>query len=197
MTHAASPSPYPTNLALVYYPAPVLRVRAEPVTAFDAHLRDFCTAMFRVMADEKGVGLAAPQVGVSKRIFITDHARKKDGQEPDPRVWINPAIESPEGTTTYEEGCLSFPGIYAKVKRHDRFTFRWQDLSGAVQRMPLDVTAGDFLGIVVQHELDHLDGTVFVDHLSALQLGLCRRKLRDLEDAYRKATGKAGTPLRR
>lgn len=197
MTDPASSAAYPTTLALVYYPAPVLRIRAAPVTVFDQALRDFCTGMFRVMELEKGVGLAAPQVGVSKRIFITDHARKKDGEEPDPRVWINPVIESPEGTTTYEEGCLSFPGIYAKVQRHNRFTIRWQDVHGAEQRMALDVTAGDFLGIVVQHELDHLDGVVFVDHLSALQLGLCRRRLRDLEDSYRKQTGKAGTPLRR
>lgn len=197
MTQAASPATYPSELALVYYPAPVLRTPASPVTVFDGALRDFCQGMFQVMSDEKGVGLAAPQVGVSKRIFITDHARKKDGLPPDPRIWINPAIESPEGTTVYEEGCLSFPGIYAKVTRHDRFTIRWQDLTGAEHRLKLDVGAGDFLGIVVQHELDHLDGVVFVDHLNALQLTLCRRRMRDLEDAYRKATGRAGSPLRR
>jgi peptide deformylase len=197
MPDGASSSPYPADLALVYYPHPVLRRPAAPVTAFDAGLRSFCQRMFAVMEAEKGVGLAAPQVGVSARVFITDHGRRKEGGAPDPRIWVNPRIVDPQGTTVYEEGCLSFPGIYAKVTRHDRFTFVWQDLNGDEQSLRLDVSGGDFLGIVVQHELDHLDGTVFVDHLSSLQLTLVRRRLRDLEDAYRKATGRAGSPLRR
>lgn len=188
---------YPAKPALVHYPAPVLRRRADPVTIFDGALAAFCERMFAVMAEENGVGLAAPQVGVSRRIFITDHGRKTKGEEPAPRVWINPVIEAPEGTTVYEEGCLSFPGIYAKVTRHDRFTIRWQDLAGKEHRERLDVSAGQFLGIVVQHELDHLDGTVFVDHLTPLQLSLVRRRLKDLEEAYRKATGRTGSPIRR
>ncbi|MBN8525644.1 MAG: peptide deformylase [Planctomycetes bacterium] len=197
MTDTASPASYPTHPALVCYPAPVLRRKAEPVTVFDEDLRAFCARMFAVMEAEKGVGLAAPQVGVSRRIFVTDHARKKDGEKPDPRVWVNPVIESPEGVTTYEEGCLSFPAIYAKVKRHDRFTIRWLDEYGRERSERLDVGAGQFLGIVVQHELDHLDGIVFIDHLTPVQLGLCRRRLRDLEADYRKATGKTGSPIRR
>lgn len=188
---------YPVNPTLVRYPAPVLRQKAAEVTVFDAALAAFCQQMFAVMELERGVGLAAPQVGVSRRIFVTDHARKKDGEAPCPRVWINPRIVDPEGTTVYEEGCLSFPGIYAKVRRHDRFTIRWQDLDGSERSERLNVGARQFLGIVVQHELDHLDGVVFVDHLNALQLGLVRKRLRDLEDAYRKETGKAGSPLRR
>lgn len=196
MTETASPA-YPERPALVRYPAPVLRRKAEPVTVFDDALRAFCARMFEVMEAEKGVGLAAPQVAVPRRIFVTDHARRKDGEKSDPRVWVNPVIESPEGTTTYEEGCLSFPGIYAKVQRHDRFAIRWQDEYGRERRERLDVGAGQFLGIVVQHELDHLDGIVFVDHLTPVQLGLCRRRLRELEDSYRKATGRAGSPIRR
>ena len=197
MDDTASPAVYPAQLALVRYPAPVLRRRAEPVTAFDAHLADFCRRMFTVMTDERGVGLAAPQVGVSRRIFITDHARPKDGEAPTPRIWINPRIVMPEGSTVYEEGCLSFPGIYAKVTRHDRFTIVWQDPEGREHSERLDVGSGQFLGIVVQHELDHLDGTVFIDHLSVLQLGLVRKRLRDLEADYRAETGKAGSPIRR
>jgi peptide deformylase len=112
-------------------------------------------------------------------------------------VWINPRIERAQGTTVYEEGCLSFPGIYAKVNRHDRFDFVAQDEWGVERRQSLDVSAGDFLGIVVQHELDHLDGIVFVDHLTPAQLTLVRGRLRDLEKDYRKATGKTGSPLRR
>jgi peptide deformylase len=197
MNDTASPAAYPEHPTLVRYPAPVLRRPSAVVTEFDAALLRFCDRMFAVMAEEKGVGLAAPQVGVSKRIFVTDHGRRKDGQEPQPRIWINPVIESPSGTTVYEEGCLSFPGIYAKVKRHDQFTIRWQDEHGNPHAEHMDVGAGQFLGIVVQHELDHLDGVVFVDHLTPVQLGLQRRRLRELEADYRAETGKTGSPIRR
>lgn len=188
---------YPAHLALVAYPHPALRRKAEPVTVFDDDLRSFCQRMFAVMELEKGVGLAAPQVAVSKRIFITDHIRSKDTGPGDPRIWINPRLEATRGVTTYEEGCLSFPGIYAKVERHNRFDIVYQDEYGTERRISLDVEAGDFLGIVVQHELDHLDGIVFVDHLTPTQLTLCRRKLSDLEKFYKKQTGTNGTVLRR
>lgn len=196
--HMDDTGSYPTQLALVEYPHPVLRKKARPVTVFDQRLNDFCARMFQVMEAEKGVGLAAPQVGVSARIFITDHLRRKDSPGAgDPRIWINPRIEAAEGETSYEEGCLSFPGMYAKVMRRNRFIIHWQDCTGREQSQRLDVEAGDFLGIVVQHEFDHLDGRLFVDHLAPAQLTLLRRRLRDLETAYRKATGKAGAPLRR
>lgn len=188
---------YPTHPILVQYPHPALRRPAEPVTVFDQVLRDFCARMFEVMALEHGVGLAAPQVAVSKRIFVTDHIRNKDEAPGDPRIWINPRIEKTSGETVYEEGCLSFPGIYAKVTRHDCFDIVWQDEFGSERRQTLDVGTGDFLGIVVQHELDHLNGVVFVDHLTLLQLGLCRRRLKDLERSYKQETGQVGTVLRR
>jgi peptide deformylase len=194
MSTAASPT-YPALPTLVHYPHPVLRKRASEVTVFDDDLRRFCQGMFACMELSKGVGLAAPQVGVAKRIFVTDHARRDDGC--DRRVWINPRIEKPSGRTTYEEGCLSFPGIYARVERHNRLDIVFHNEWGAEQRLSLDVEAGDFLGIVVQHELDHLDGKVFVDLLSEAQLTLVRKRLKELEQAYRKATGKAGSVLRR
>jgi peptide deformylase len=189
---------YPTLPDLVQYPHPVLRKRAAEVTVFDDALREFCARMFTVMDEHNGVGLAAPQVAVSKRIFVTDHIRKKDDPEVrDRRVWINPRIERAEGSTIYEEGCLSFPGIYAKVARHNRFTIVAQNEWGAERRLDLDVEAGDFLGIVVQHELDHLDGRVFVELLTSAQVSLIRKKLKDLEDEYRAAYGRAGSVLRR
>jgi peptide deformylase len=195
MTLAASPT-YPATLSVVQYPHPALRKVAQDVTVFDDALRDFCERMFVCMENAKGIGLAAPQVAVSKRIFITDHARREEGQS-DRRVWINPRIEQAVGTTTYEEGCLSFPGMYAKVERCDRFDIVFQDVWGAQQRLSLDVSAGDFLGVVVQHELDHLLGKVFVDYLSEAQLGLIRKRLREMEKDYHKMTGKAGSILRR
>ena len=196
MRHAGSPT-YPTQLTLVHYPDPVLRRPAAPVAEFDDDLRQFVDRMFAAMDEHRGVGLAAPQVGVSRRIFVTDHAKRQGDGFSDRRAWINPRIEHAEGTTSYEEGCLSFPGIYAKVERHDRFDIVWHDAMGFEQRQHLDVSAGDFLGIVVQHELDHLDGRVFVDLLSPAQLGLLKRRLRELEKDYKQATGKAGAPLRR
>ncbi len=187
---------YPPVLTLVQYPHPVLRKRASEVTVFDDALRAFCALMFDCMIEYKGVGLAAPQVEVSKRIFITDHLRREEGQS-DRRVWINPRIEQASGSTIYEEGCLSFPGIYAKVERHNRFDLVAKNEWGVEQRLSLDVEAGEFLGIVVQHELDHLDGKVFVELLAPLQLTTIRRRLKELEQAYKKATGKTGAVLRR
>jgi len=195
MTSPASPT-YPPVLSVVRYPDPVLRKRTEEVTVFNDALRDFCQRMFLCMEQAKGIGLAAPQVAVSKRIFITDHARRDDGQS-DRRVWINPRIVDAEGTSAYEEGCLSFPGLYARVERSDRFTIIYQDVYGAEHRLSLDVNAGDFLGVVVQHELDHLEGKVFVDHLTDAQLTLIRKRLREMEKEYKKETGKPGAILRR
>lgn len=197
------PTPlYPLAPVLVEYPHPVLRQKAAAVTVFDDALRAFCDHLFAVMDQHSGVGLAAPQVAVAQRIFVTDHVRKSkdlppDEQPSDRRVWINPRIENAEGTTSYEEGCLSFPDIYAKVYRHNRFDIVAQDQWGSERRQSLDVDAGDFLGIVVQHELDHLDGVVFVDHLTATQLTLIRRRLLEMEKDYKKSTGKAGSVLRR
>lgn len=188
---------YPTSLRVLSYPAPVLRRKAEPVTVFDADLAAFVERMYQCMYDAKGVGLAAPQVGVSIRCFITDHAQREAEGLHDRRVFINPRIEDAEGEETYEEGCLSFPGIYAKVTRPNRFTLVWQDVTGAEQRQRFDIEAGDFLGVVTQHELDHLEGKVFVDHLSPAQLTLLRRKLRDLEADWKAEHGTAGAVLRR
>lgn len=195
MPPTGSPT-YPALPTLVQYPHPVLRQKAEPVTVFDDGLRSFCQRMFDCMEDHRGVGLAAPQVAVSKRIFITDHARRNDAGS-DRRIWINPRLENCAGETVYEEGCLSFPAIYAKVKRHNQFDIVYQDEWGAERRLTLDVGSGDFLGIVVQHELDHLDGKVFVDHLAPLQLDQIRKRLVELEKDYKRATGKAGAVIRR
>ncbi len=191
-------SAYPALPALVQYPHPVLRRAASPVTVFDDELRDFCQRMFTVMELKRGVGLAAPQVAVSKRIFVTDHVRRKDEPEAhDRRVWINPRLVDTQGETVYEEGCLSFPGIYAKVTRWNNLTAVWQDEWGREQRLSLDIQAGDFLGIIIQHELDHLDGRLFVDHLSPAQLSVIKGRIKDLEREYKHETGKDGAVMRR
>jgi peptide deformylase len=188
---------FPLTLALVHYPDPVLRRRAAPVSDFGEDLRSFVERLYEAMDLNKGVGLAAPQVGVSRRIFVTDHVKRKDSAASERHVWINPRIAAPEGLEVYEEGCLSFPGVYAKVERPNRFQFHWQDEFGRAHERPFDIVAGDFLGVVVQHELDHLDGRIFVEHLTDAQLTLVRKRLRELEADYKKATGKVGAPLRR
>jgi peptide deformylase len=188
---------YPATLSVLRYPAPVLRKIAKPVSVFDAGLRDFIGRMFDCMYGAKGVGLAAPQVGVSERIFITDHAQRDDKDKHDRRAFINPRIENGRGEETYEEGCLSFPGIYAKVTRWNNFDIVYQDEHGAEHRQSFDVNAGDFLGVVFQHELDHLDGKVFVDYLTPAQLILVRRALRDLEKEWKDEHGREGAVLRR
>jgi peptide deformylase len=187
---------YPDKLTLREYPDPVLRRVCAPIQVFDDGLRQFIQRMITAMELEGGVGLAAPQVGVSARIFVTDHLRRGYiGSQP--MAWINPRLEGAVGETVFEEGCLSFPGIYSKVNRHNRFDIVSQDEWGVERRCSLDVEGGDFLGIVVQHELDHLDGKFFVDHLSPVQFNLCRRKLTEMEKAYRKIHGRDGTLLRR
>ncbi|MHC5067164.1 MAG: peptide deformylase [Planctomycetota bacterium] len=188
---------YPEHLALVYYPAPVLRQPAQAVTVFDDALAAFCDRMLDCMDAAKGVGLAAPQVGVSKRIFVTNHRGNAEGDLPDRRVWINPTLELSGPLHRYEEGCLSIPGLYGQVERPSVVNISWQDVRGEQHQLHLDSEAGDFLAVVVQHEADHLDGTLFLDHLSPPALNLLRRKLRDLEKTYKRQTGKAGSVLRR
>ncbi len=190
-------APATGSLTIRRYPDPVLRALAQPVTTFDAGLAQLVDRMFVTMREDGGVGLAAPQVGVSQRLFVTDHHAGREDLPPAPRVWINPRFENCEGTVLNEEGCLSLPGLYANVERAARFDVVYQDLDGGEQRLHLDYEAGEFLAIVVQHENDHLEGRLFVDHLSHGQLAMLRRKLKELEKAFKKRTGTRGAVLRR
>ncbi|MFW5829090.1 MAG: peptide deformylase [Planctomycetota bacterium] len=188
--------PYPRTLTTLHYPDPLLRRPCTAVTEFDDALADCCQRMLAHMYQERGVGLAAPQVGISKRFFVTDHL-VQDGEPGEPRVWINPRVEDGSGASVFEEGCLSVPGIYAKVTRYGSYDLVWQDVTGTEHRRCFHPGEGDFLGTVCQHELDHLDGILFVDHLSPVQLNLLRKRLKAMEKEYRKATGRAGAVLRR
>jgi peptide deformylase len=184
---------WPNPLRLVQYPDPVLRQPCTEVTTFDQELQAFVERMWLAMDEWKGVGLAAPQVGVSKRIFVTNHRAIEDAG-PDRRVWINPALELAGPRNDYEEGCLSIPGVYGKVERPSQVRIRWQDLEGTEHSTILD---NDFLAVVVQHEFDHIQGILFLDHLPPTHLAMVRRRLKELEKAYKKETGKAGAVLRR
>ena len=144
---------------LTLYPDPVLRRVAEPVEVFDAELERIVRAMFACMYTSKGVGLAAPQVGLRRRILVLNPT----GSPEDELALVNPTIVERSGTpTTYEEGCLSFPGIYAEVVRPERCRVRAADLSGRV--VEHDLTG--FPSRIAQHEYDHLEGVLLVDRMS-------------------------------
>lgn len=147
------------TLAIVTYPAEVLRRPAAPVADINAKLQASLDAMFATMYAAPGVGLAAPQVGVSERYFIMD---PRPENQPEPLALINPEIREREGEIVWEEGCLSIPGFQAEVARSARVLVRALDRQGK----PFEREFSDFRAVIVQHEIDHLDGVLFVDHLS-------------------------------
>ena len=161
-------------LEIVTYPNPVLETPGEPVTVFDEKLRKLVADMFETMDAASGVGLAAPQVGVSQRLFVMDCS---GGRDPEQRVvLINPEVLNVEGDQTGDEGCLSFPGIFFPVKRSLRAVVRAQDLTGRTFELDgMDLTARCML-----HETDHCDGIVFIDHTTVLKREMVKRKMRRL-----------------
>ena len=162
-------------LKIVKYPDPVLSRPGEPVTEFNAELRKLVADMFETMYDGMGIGLAAPQVGVSKRLLVIDVSV---GKEPkDKLVLINPEIIFKEGKLYEEEGCLSFPEIREKVSRHARVRIRAQDEKGKW----FEMDGEDVLSRCFQHEIDHVDGMLFIFRMSALKRDLVLRKIRKLQ----------------
>ena len=158
-------------LRLRYYGDPVLRKKAEPVASVTPEIRELIAGLFDIMYLARGIGLAAPQVGVSQRIFVVD----VEGEEGE-RVklaLVNPKLKLAAGSMVGEEGCLSIPGIHADVKRHAQVTFEGLDPNGA----PVTVRAEGLLARALQHELDHLDGVLFIDRLSAIRRKLLEPKL--------------------
>lgn len=158
------------------YPDPVLRRGGQPVTAFDQTLRDTAARMLEAMYEEVGVGLAAPQVGIERKLLVLNPSGSQKDREQE-MVLINPRITKKKGREFDEEGCLSFPGIHADVERWVEITVTYQDLDGVEQTMK----AADLLARIIQHELDHLEGVLFVDRLTAADKLRVRAKLEELE----------------
>ena len=158
-------------------PEPILREISTPVEKVDDELRAFIADMFETMYDAPGIGLAAVQVGVPKRLLVMDlqEPEEEDGEPVrDPRVFINPEIlESSDHEVPYTEGCLSVPDQYAEVMRPDRIRARWLDEHGKSHDEWLD----GLLAICLQHEMDHLEGVLFIDHLSKLKRDMVLKKL--------------------
>lgn len=178
-------------------PDPRLKTISTPVTAFDDELRTLVADMFETMYDAPGIGLAAIQVGVPLRVLVIDlqpddpdappvecdhdgHRHTHPATKKEPRVFINPEILDPaEELATYQEGCLSVPEIYADVDRPARCRVRYQDLDGATHEEDME----GLMATCIQHEMDHLEGILFIDHLSRLKRNMAMKKLQKLRAA--------------
>jgi peptide deformylase len=164
-------------LKIVKYPDPILSRPGEPVTEFDAELRKLVADMFETTYAEQGIGLAAPQVGVSKRVTTVDLSMGKNPKEK--LVLINPEIIFREGKQYEEEGCLSFPEIREKVSRAAKVRIRAQDEVGKW----FEMDGEELLARCFQHEIDHVDGMLFIFRMSALKRDLSLRKIRKMQRA--------------
>jgi peptide deformylase len=165
-----------SDLKIVHYPDPVLLQVGKPVEEFGVDFEKVVQNMFSVMADAGGVGLAAPQVGLSRRFFVMDIPADDEGPR-ERHVLVNPEIVSVEGEQTGDEGCLSFPGLYQTVKRDMRVVVKGNDLHGH----PLELDLSGLAARCILHETDHCDGIVFLDRMSPLKRELAKRKIRRLQ----------------
>jgi peptide deformylase len=156
-------------LQILEFPDPRLRNRAQPVAQVDAALRTLIDDMFETMYAAPGIGLAATQVNVAKRVLVIDLSERRD----QPLALINPEILQRAGVEETEEGCLSVPGYFDKVTRAEQIRVRALDRDGK----QLEFDAGGLLAVCIQHEIDHLDGKLFVDYLSELKRTRIRKKL--------------------
>ncbi len=156
-------------LKILEFPDPRLRKKAVPVTDIDDELRSLIDDMLETMYAAPGIGLAATQVDVHKRLFVTDISPEKD----DPQALINPEILETDGTEITEEGCLSVPGYFEEVERAESISFRYLDRDGTT----VEIDADGLLAVCIQHEIDHLNGKLFVDYLSEAKRQRIRKKL--------------------
>lgn len=169
-----------TVLKLCTYPDKILSEKCEKVATVDDNVRKLLDDMLETMYVDKGVGLAAPQIGIKKRIIVIDDKVDEDGNPgPHPMYLVNPEIvEKSDETFLFKEGCLSVPGQSAEVERHKRVKVRYLDYNGQEQ----ELEAEDLLAVILQHETDHLDGVLYIDHLSRLKRNMIIKKLKKQAD---------------
>jgi peptide deformylase len=156
-------------LDILHFPDPRLRKKARPVKAIDAGIKTLANNMLETMYKEGGIGLAATQVNVQKRVVVIDLSELRN----EPKYLINPEIISFEGVEQMQEGCLSVPDYYDLVERAEKVSFRYLDLAGET----IEDNADGLLAVCIQHEIDHLDGKLFIDYLSPLKRQRLRKKL--------------------
>ena len=159
-------------LEVLQFPDPRLKRKSEPVTGPGAALRALADDMLRVMYDEPGIGLAAPQVGHAIRLVVMDTDWKEEGAERNPTFIVNPEIVERQGKVLWEEGCLSVPDFTADVERAERVVLRGQDLDGK----PIEERAEGLRAVCLQHEFDHLNGVLFIDRISRLKRSMYVKK---------------------
>lgn len=159
-------------LQVLHFPDPRLRNKAVPVERVDAEVRQLVADMFETMYEAPGIGLAAVQVNVLKRVIVIDISNDRS----QPLCLINPVITTRDGTEVMEEGCLSVPGIYDEVERANEVEVQALDRDG----QPFTLRTDGLLGVCIQHEIDHLDGKLFVDYLSEVKRGRIRKKMEKL-----------------
>jgi peptide deformylase len=167
-------------LTILEFPDERLRKKAEKVQAVDDSIRQLVDDMFETMYESRGVGLAATQVNVHRRVIVMDISEEKN----DPLCLINPEIVEKDGIEESEEGCLSVPGFFEKVRRAEHVRVRALNRNG----QPFELEARDLLAVCIQHEMDHLDGKLFVDYLSPLKRQRIKKKL---EKIHKMETSKA------
>lgn len=156
-------------LNILHFPDPRLRNKAQPVTQVDDNVRTLVDDMFETMYDAPGIGLAATQVNVAKRVIVIDISLEKNT----PLCFINPEIVSRSGSEEMEEGCLSVPGVFESVQRAERITVRALGRDGK----PFELDTDGLLAVCIQHEIDHLEGKLFVDYLSELKRNRVRKRM--------------------
>jgi len=159
-------------LTILQFPDPKLRQKAAPVVSVDDNIRTLVDDMFETMYSAPGIGLAAIQVDILKRVIVIDISENKS----QPKCFINPEIVERSGDEKMDEGCLSVPGIYEPVSRAKNITVRYLDRDGNTQELTVD----ELLAVCIQHEIDHLDGKLFVDYLSEMKRNRIRKKMEKL-----------------
>jgi len=167
------------DLQIIYWPDPRLLRKSDPVRSFGPELEELAAGMLRLMKESKGVGLAAPQVGVNLRLFVMNSGREGD----EDRVYVNPVLSSPSGDQEGEEGCLSLPKIYINVLRADHMVLEAQDLRGN----PIREEQSGYVSRIWQHEVDHLNGITLVDRMGPVSRMAHRKQLRQLRADFESA----------
>jgi peptide deformylase len=176
-------------MKILNYPHPSLRYPAVPVTKIDARLNGFAQEMIELMYAHKGLGLAGPQVGLPFQMIVLNLSGDPDNRDA-AQVWLNPVILEKKGTVEDEEGCLSFPGLYQKVRRAKTVTVQAYDRNGVAK----EITASELASRAWQHEIDHLLGVLFIDKMSPVGKLASRAMLKDFERDYAKAREKGEIP---
>ena len=165
------------SLKIYTYPSPILRQKASPVTVFDKEISEISQSMLESMYNSSGIGLAAIQAGILKRIVVIDlNSGENDYSKRDPHIFVNPKITKKSGNTVSEEGCLSVIDFRGEIDRAEKITLEYQDIKGKSKALEAD----GIMSICLQHEIDHLNGILFIDHLPFLKQKMVKKRLSKL-----------------